>query len=93
MGSVVIPIRDGDQGFTHDIKEEKKFQASLSSIISFAQKNKDEIRKVIHAIKVGIALVLVSLVYFVDTFYKEVGDDNAMWAIMTVVVIFEFHAG
>ncbi|KAJ6306672.1 hypothetical protein OIU78_021899 [Salix suchowensis] len=93
MGSIVIPIPDGDQGFTHDIKQEKKFQASLRSTISFVQKNKDEIRKVIHAIKVGIALVLVSLVYFVDTFYKEVGDDNAMWAIMTVVVIFEFHAG
>jgi hypothetical protein len=36
---------------------------------------------------------LVSLVYFVDRLYKEIGDDNAMWAIMTVVVIFEFHAG
>ena len=93
MGSVVIPIPDGDQGFTHDLKQEKKFQVSLSPVISFLQKNRDTVRKAIHAIKVGIALVLVSLVYFVDTLYDEVGDDNAMWAIMTVVVIFEFHAG
>jgi hypothetical protein len=93
MGSVVIPIPDGDQGFTHDLKQEKKFRVSLSPVISYVQKNRDTIRKAIHAIKVGIALVLVSLVYFVDTLYKEVGDDNAMWAIMTVVVIFEFHAG
>ncbi|CAI0400691.1 unnamed protein product, partial [Linum tenue] len=50
-------------------------------------------RKWIHSIKVGAALVLVSLLYFLDPLYKEVGDDNAIWAIMTVVVIFEFHAG
>ncbi|KAG6774465.1 hypothetical protein POTOM_021818 [Populus tomentosa] len=93
MGSVVIPIPDGDQGFTPDLKREKKFQVSLSPVISFVQKNRDTVRKAIHAIKVGIALVLVSLVYFVDTLYEEVGDGNAMWAIMTVVVIFEFHAG
>ncbi|KAG6785930.1 hypothetical protein POTOM_007521 [Populus tomentosa] len=92
MGSTVIPISDGDQGFA-DLKEKRKFQVSLSPIVSFVQKNKDSIKKIIHCIKVGSALVLVSLVYFVDPLYKEVGDDNAMWAIMTVVVIFEFHAG
>ncbi|KAI5597184.1 hypothetical protein POPTR_002G054300v4 [Populus trichocarpa] len=92
MGSTVIPIPDGDQGFA-DLKEKRKFQVSLSPIVSFVQKNKDSIKKIIHCIKVGTALVLVSLVYFVDRLYKEIGDDNAMWAIMTVVVIFEFHAG
>ncbi|CAK7346611.1 unnamed protein product [Dovyalis caffra] len=93
MGSVVIPIPDGDHQEFTDLRKEKRFQVSLSPVISFVQKNKDIIRKIIHCIKVGIALVLVSLVYFVDSLYKEVGDDNAMWAIMTVVVIFEFHAG
>ncbi|XP_061970100.1 aluminum-activated malate transporter 14-like [Populus nigra] len=92
MGSTVIPIPDGDQGFG-DLKERRKFQVSLSPIVSFVQKNKNSIKKIIHCIKVGTALVLVSLVYFVDRLYKEIGDDNAMWAIMTVVVIFEFHAG
>ncbi|KAF9686973.1 hypothetical protein SADUNF_Sadunf02G0045700 [Salix dunnii] len=92
MDSTVIPITDGDQGFA-DVKEKRKFQVSLSPIVSFVQTNKDSIKKIIHCIKVGSALVLVSLVNFVDSFYKEVGDDNAMWAIMTVVVIFEFHAG
>jgi len=92
MGSTVIPIPDRDQGFA-DLQEKRKFQVSLSPIVSFVQKNKDSIKKIIHCIKVGTALVLVSLVYFVDRLYKEIGDDNAMWAIMTVVVIFEFHAG
>ncbi|XAR61215.1 hypothetical protein NMG60_11034855 [Bertholletia excelsa] len=49
-------------------------------------------RKLIHSIKVGIALVLVSLLYLLDPLYKQVGE-NAMWAIMTVVVVFEFSAG
>lgn len=46
----------------------------------------------IHSIKVGIALVLVSLLYLLDPLFKQVGE-NAMWAIMTVVVVFEFYAG
>ncbi|MED6198282.1 hypothetical protein PIB30_064732 [Stylosanthes scabra] len=46
----------------------------------------------IHSIKVGISLVLVSLLYLLDPLYEQVGE-NAMWAIMTVVVIFEFSAG
>uniref|UniRef100_A0A6N2L2T2 Aluminum-activated malate transporter n=1 Tax=Salix viminalis TaxID=40686 RepID=A0A6N2L2T2_SALVM len=92
MDSTVIPIPDGDQGFA-DLKEKRKFQVSLSPIVSFFQTNKDSMKKIIHCIKVGSVLVLVSLVKFVDSFCKQVGDDSAMWAIMTVVVIFEFHAG
>lgn len=49
-------------------------------------------RKLVHSIKVGIALVLVSLLYVLEPLYGKVGE-NAMWAIMTVVVIFEFYAG
>ncbi|KAJ8543173.1 hypothetical protein K7X08_005696 [Anisodus acutangulus] len=49
-------------------------------------------KKVIHSVKVGIALVLVSLLYLLDPLFQKVGQ-NAMWAIMTVVVVFEFFAG
>lgn len=91
MGSIVITIPDGEGNVP--IKEGRKFQISLCPIISFLKKNKLDMRKLIHSIKVGIALVLVSLLFFLDPFYKEVGDNNAMWAIMTVVVIFEFYAG
>ncbi|KAK6141412.1 hypothetical protein DH2020_024860 [Rehmannia glutinosa] len=55
-------------------------------------KSSSDRRRIIHSIKVGIALVLVSLLYMVDPMFKEVGE-NAMWAIMTVVVMFEFYAG
>lgn len=54
--------------------------------------NKQDMRKLIHSFKVGIALVLVSFLYLLDPLFSHVGQ-NAMWAIMTVVVIFEFFAG
>ncbi|KAH9293622.1 hypothetical protein KI387_041175 [Taxus chinensis] len=52
---------------------------------------RDDPRRVIHAIKVGLALSVVSLFYLMEPLFDGVGD-NAIWAIMTVVV-FEFTAG
>lgn len=52
----------------------------------------DDPRKVIHCFKVGIALTIVSLLYYMRPLYEGVGG-NAMWAIMTVVVIFEYTVG
>ncbi|VFQ63283.1 unnamed protein product [Cuscuta campestris] len=49
-------------------------------------------RKMVHSFKVGVALVLVSLLYVLDPLFHQVGQ-NVMWAIMTVVVVFEFYAG
>lgn len=49
-------------------------------------------RKVIHCLKVGIALTIVSLFYYMKPLYDGLGG-NAMWAVMTVVVVFEHTAG
>lgn len=49
-------------------------------------------RRVIHAIKVGLSLTLVSLLYLIEPLFKEVGE-GAIWAVMTVVVVLEFTAG
>ncbi|XVE64632.1 hypothetical protein DITRI_Ditri07aG0116100 [Diplodiscus trichospermus] len=49
-------------------------------------------RKVVHCIKVGLALTIVSLFYFMRPLYDGVGG-NAMWAVMTVVVVFEPTVG
>ncbi|XP_031100382.1 aluminum-activated malate transporter 12-like [Ipomoea triloba] len=57
-----------------------------------AVKSEYDKRKLVHSIKVGIALVVVSLLYMLDPLFRQVGQ-NAMWAIMTVVVVFEFFAG
>ena len=51
-----------------------------------------EPRKVIHCLKVGVALSLVSLFYYMRPLYDGVGG-TAMWAVMTVVVVFEYTVG
>ncbi|XP_010441566.1 PREDICTED: aluminum-activated malate transporter 13 [Camelina sativa] len=53
---------------------------------------KEDPRRVIHALKVGIALTLVSLLYLMEPIFEGVGK-NALWAVMTVVVVLEFSAG
>lgn len=100
MGSTVISIPDGELPLPlPNTKKEKerpnKLSIIFSNIISYLgelQKNKQNMRKLIHSFKVGIALVVVSLLYLLDPLFDRVGE-NAMWAIMTVVVIFEFFAG
>ncbi|KAK7330882.1 hypothetical protein VNO77_25088 [Canavalia gladiata] len=53
---------------------------------------RDDPRRVIHAFKVGLALTLVSLLYLLEPLFKGIGQ-NCIWAVMTVVVVFEFTAG
>ncbi|KAL6005646.1 hypothetical protein ACLOJK_006216 [Asimina triloba] len=52
----------------------------------------DDPRRVVHSIKVGLALTMVSFFYYLRPLYDGVGG-NAMWAVMTVVVVFEFSVG
>lgn len=89
----MIPIQDGTSEEVAP-QHRKSFRSCLASMVGFIGdgRNKYDMRKVIHSIKVGIALVLVSLFYLLDPLYNQVGE-NAVWAIMTVVVIFEFFAG
>ncbi|CAK9151058.1 unnamed protein product [Ilex paraguariensis] len=91
MSSTMINIPNGD-GIA--LNPKKKCQCSFrctgSSLIGMKCKN--DRNKVVHSIKVGIALVLVSFLYLLDPLYEQVGD-NTIWAIMTVVVVFEFFAG
>lgn len=93
MASVVIPITTDGEG--NAPKQDKKAPSYLHSIVNFCSgmtpKNLDK-KKLTHSIKVGISLVLVSLLYLLDSLFAQVGE-NAMWAIMTVVVIFEYFAG
>ncbi|KAK4441329.1 Aluminum-activated malate transporter 2 [Sesamum alatum] len=49
-------------------------------------------RRVIHSFKVGLAITLVSLFYYFDFLYEGFGV-AAMWAVITVVVVFEFSVG
>lgn len=53
---------------------------------------KDDPRKIWHAFKVGLALTLISLFYYYRPLYYSFGQ-SAIWAVLTVVVVFEFTAG
>lgn len=52
----------------------------------------DDPRKVIHGVKVGLALTLVSLFYYARPLYNGFGS-SSLWAVMTVVVVFEYTVG
>lgn len=49
-------------------------------------------RRVTHSAKVGLALALVSLCVLLQDVFDKLGH-NALWAILTVVVIFEYSVG
>ncbi|XP_058085640.1 aluminum-activated malate transporter 10-like [Magnolia sinica] len=52
----------------------------------------DDPRRIFHCFKVGLALTLVSLFYYIGPLYDGVGG-TAMWGIFTVIVIFECTVG
>lgn len=74
--------------------KEDRVRFSLKGLISTVKEmgSKRDTRKIMHSMKVGLALVLVSLVYMIKPMFNQVGT-NGMWAIMTVVVMFDFYAG
>ncbi|KAJ0084054.1 hypothetical protein Patl1_30309 [Pistacia atlantica] len=52
----------------------------------------DDPRRITHSLKVGLAITLVSLFYYFEPLYSGFGV-SAMWAVLTVVVVFEFSVG
>ncbi|XP_020598934.1 aluminum-activated malate transporter 12-like [Phalaenopsis equestris] len=86
--SLVIPI-DGIETLGIDTKRLgwRKVLRYVAQVIRVA-----DYKKTVHAIKFGLALVLVSLLYMLEAVHDKLGD-NAMWAVMTVVVVFEYTAG
>ncbi|KMT16365.1 hypothetical protein BVRB_3g055110 [Beta vulgaris subsp. vulgaris] len=71
----------------------KKLIAKFVGIATMAKKlAKDDPRRVVHSAKVGLAITLVSLFYYFQPLYDSFGV-SAMWAVMTVVVVFEFTVG
>ncbi|KAL1821209.1 hypothetical protein ACET3Z_016078 [Daucus carota] len=53
---------------------------------------RDDPRRVVHSFKVALALTFVSLIYYVRPLYDGFGVAG-IWAVLTVVVIFEFTVG
>ncbi|PIN04000.1 hypothetical protein CDL12_23467 [Handroanthus impetiginosus] len=71
----------------------KKLKSKVVDTMKKTKKiGKDDPRRIVHAMKVGLALTLVSLFYYLRPLYDGFGQAG-MWAILTVVVVFEFTVG
>ncbi|KAF3339168.1 aluminum-activated malate transporter 1-like protein [Carex littledalei] len=72
------------------------FAKVKSTIIGFLEKIKkiamDDPRRIAHAMKVGLALTIISTLYYVTPLYDGFGE-SSMWAVLTVVVVMEYTAG
>ncbi|XP_022153275.1 aluminum-activated malate transporter 2-like [Momordica charantia] len=53
---------------------------------------RDDPRRVVHSLKVGLAITLVSLFYYFRPLYDGFGA-STMWALISVIVVFEFSVG
>ncbi|XP_014512654.1 aluminum-activated malate transporter 4 [Vigna radiata var. radiata] len=83
-------------------REQRSFLDALSDrVVSFHNRSKDfafklyqmgrnDRRKIVFAIKAGLSLAIVSLVIYVE---EEQFSKYSIWAILTVVVVFEFSIG
>lgn len=72
----------------------EKSHSKISSLILVLVRTLglDDSRRVIHSLKVGLALTLASLLVLLKDPYHWIGE-NAIWAVITVVVVFETSAG
>ncbi|KAL9999522.1 putative aluminum-activated malate transporter [Helianthus debilis subsp. tardiflorus] len=66
--------------------------AIVDLAINIKQVGVDDPRRIAHSFKVALAITLVSMVYYLQPFYNGIGDAG-MWAILTVVVVFEYTVG
>uniref|UniRef100_A0A7N0RGL8 Aluminum-activated malate transporter n=1 Tax=Kalanchoe fedtschenkoi TaxID=63787 RepID=A0A7N0RGL8_KALFE len=81
------------QGLTSVKALPKKIATSIVDTAKHAKKlGRDDPRRVYHSLKVGLALTVVSLFYYYQPLYDNFGV-SAMWAVLTVVVVFEFSVG
>lgn len=53
---------------------------------------KEDPRRVTYALKVGVSLTLVSLLFLMEPLFEGIGQ-NDIWAVMTVVLVLEFTTG
>ncbi|KAK4481953.1 hypothetical protein RD792_012866 [Penstemon davidsonii] len=76
---------------TNVLLEKMKKNADLTWR-SICRIGEEDPRRVLHSLKVGLSLTLVSLLSLLEPLFKGIGQ-NAIWAVMTVVLVLEFTAG
>ncbi|KAJ6834400.1 aluminum-activated malate transporter 1 [Iris pallida] len=71
---------------------EKMKEKAVELLNMVVKIGRDDPRRILHSIKVGLALTLVSVFYYVNPLFNGFGT-SAMWAVLTVVVVMEFTVG
>lgn len=56
------------------------------------QVGQEDPRRVYHSLKMGLALTLISWLYYFQPTYNAFGD-NLIWAVLTVSLVLEFSVG
>ncbi|KAJ9554765.1 hypothetical protein OSB04_009379 [Centaurea solstitialis] len=92
--SLPSPTHQNPTTFLSDLKP--SFSKIKHAMVEFGMRIKkigeDDPRRIAHSFKVASAITLVSMVYYLQPVYNGMGDAG-MWAILTVVVVFEYTAG
>ncbi|KAJ1384567.1 Aluminum-activated malate transporter [Sesbania bispinosa] len=87
------PVSSVTKGWQHLMVLPSKFSAKVVELMLQLKKlGKEDPRRVIHSLKVALAITLVSAFYYFKPLYDGFGS-SAMWAVFTVVVVSEFSVG
>ncbi|GAB4834494.1 hypothetical protein Ancab_032751 [Ancistrocladus abbreviatus] len=95
-GSIEINIPAGKTDTTVATTKEKQGESAANGVTSWIWSVwkfcKEDINRVIFALKVGLAVLLVSLLILFQAPYEVFGT-NIIWSILTVVIMFEYTVG
>nr|GMD46302.1 aluminum-activated malate transporter 8-like [Ipomoea batatas] len=70
-----------------------KMKDKAVEMVKNAEKiGRDDPRRILHSVKVGVALTLNSLFYYYNPLYDGFGP-SGIWALVSVILVFEFTVG
>ncbi|CAH2056709.1 unnamed protein product [Thlaspi arvense] len=88
----LITMQMGPESYKKPTTFERSWRRIKDLYDSLKKVGEDDPRRVMHSLKVGLALASISLFCYFQPTDSSFGA-SAMWAVMTVVVVFEFFVG